>query len=97
MRRGEAVDELDLVGRGHDRLLVLQPVARADLDDRHAPRRHENSTSVASAWTRITLAAADGRNDPVAERAQRQLHLHRLEDDDDVPLLSRRRQPSPGL
>ena len=33
VRGGQAVDELDLVGRRHQRLLVLQAVARADFDD----------------------------------------------------------------
>ena len=41
IRGAQPVDELDLVGGRHARALVLQPIARADLDDGDAFRCHD--------------------------------------------------------
>src|SRR5690606_18231704 len=58
---GEAVDQGDLVGGGDRRLLVLQPVARADLDDAdrrlHAASAFSSATSTASASMKSPAAA----------------------------------------
>src|SRR5262249_43153236 len=66
VRGAQAVHERDLVGGGHGRGFVLQPVARPDLDDRDL---HESSTSTASgctsspSWqcTAVTVASAGER------------------------------------
>ncbi len=94
IRRAQAVDELDLVGRRDQRAFVLQPVARADFDDRDRsgdphhddlPRtRHESFTSelhaAPSSAAPARLRGSARRDDAVAGRAERQLHLHRFED-----------------
>src|SRR5204862_7350729 len=61
-----AVDQLDLVGGGNDRLLVLQAIARADLYDahRHAHAAGSSSTSAASPSTKSPAAARSSATTP---------------------------------
>jgi hypothetical protein len=54
--RLQAVHELDLVGGGDRLLLVLQPVARADIDERHVGGELHGSM-IASRWS---TQAGDG-------------------------------------
>ena len=72
-----------------ERVLVLQAVARPDFDDGDAARRSSASTppSVGVGLHELAFAAADRRDDAVAERADRQLHLHRFEHDERVAFL----------
>ena len=69
--RRQTVHDLDLVRGRHERALVLQPVARSNLDDRHLSRHlrelHERRVSLHE----IPFAAADGRHDAVTKRAER--------------------------
>ena len=86
---------------GTERALVLQPVARPDFDDRdvlsrsRVARRHGPSVTrsrppaSASAWTSSPSRQCTAATDAVAERAHRQLHLHRLEHDDVSPFFTR--------
>ena len=89
-RGAQAVDELDLVGGRDVRALVLQPVARSDFDDGDSAcgvyaELHQRRVGLHE----LALAAAHRGDDAVAERADRQLHLHRFEHDDDVAFLHR--------
>ena len=84
--RTEAVDEAALdVGRDL-RGLVLQPVARADLDDRdrrrqrHAGASSSRSTSGAPRTTWSPTATWSRATRPAPGRVDHVLHLHRLED-----------------
>ena len=87
----QAVDELDLVGRRDGGALVLQSVARADLDDGDLLRHDDvpfdsRSSSTVSACTSWPCSAVYRCHDPGPGCTNRQLHLHCLQHDEDVPL-----------
>src|SRR5690606_41228852 len=66
-RGREPVDELDLGGGGHDRLLVLQPVARAHLDDPDG-RGQRAHASAAGPGSSTASTASASTNSPSAAR-----------------------------